>query len=74
MCIRDRNWKRYAYLVTRLRKLRYHVEEFQLNAADFGAPQVRKRLFLVADREAEIPAIAATSESWNCLLYTSRCV
>lgn len=63
--VQMQNWKKYAYLVTSLRKLRYHVKEVQLNAADFGTPQVRKRLFLVADREMEIPAITATSEIWN---------
>ncbi|KPU83662.1 DNA methyltransferase, partial [Marinosulfonomonas sp. PRT-SC04] len=37
--------------VKALRKLKYKVEWFKLRACDYGAPTIRKRLFLVARRD-----------------------
>ena len=45
-----RNWSRYPDLVQELQCLGYQVSEHILNAADFGVPQTRRRLFLVCDR------------------------
>jgi len=61
--IQMRDWRRYRRLVRDLRRLGYHIRECQLNAADFGVPQSRERLFLVCDRIAEVPAIQITVEA-----------
>jgi len=50
-----RPWKRYQELCTRLRGLGYSVDEFVLDASKFGVPQRRRRLFVVASREAVLP-------------------
>lgn len=52
--VRMRKWARHAELKNKIVELGYQVREFVLNAADFGAPQARKRLFLVCAR-SEIP-------------------
>lgn len=41
------SWDRHAELLDKLRKLDYFVREVILNAKDFGAPQSRKRLFIL---------------------------
>jgi len=43
----------FKRFVTRLRKLGYHVEWRNLDAADYGAPTHRKRLFLIARNDGE---------------------
>lgn len=48
-----RRWNRYAEFKSGLTRLGYHIREQVLNAADFGVPQARRRLFLLCDREAE---------------------
>lgn len=52
---RMRQWERHRELVEQLDSLGYTVSEVILNAADLGAPQARKRLFLICDREGEPP-------------------
>ncbi len=47
---RMKTWDRHDDLIVSLRKLGYQVNDLFLNAADFGTPQSRKRLFLVCDR------------------------
>jgi len=47
---RMKSWSRHDRFVTSLKILGYTVNDLFLNAADFGAPQSRKRLFLVCDR------------------------
>ena len=42
-------WPGYGRLIQRLRKS-YHITEQTLDAADFGAPQNRRRLFVIGDR------------------------
>ena len=44
-------WDSYQEWLSRLRDLGYWTSEFKLNAQDFGAPQSRRRLFVLADRE-----------------------
>jgi DNA (cytosine-5)-methyltransferase 1 len=44
-----RSWKRYSVWLANLRTLGYHVREQVLNAADFGVPQGRRRLFVMCD-------------------------
>ena len=54
-----RSWGGYDQLVATLEKdLHYHIDCQSLNAADFGVPQARKRLFIICDREQPIPPIA----------------
>jgi len=43
----------FKRFVARLRKLGYHVEWRNLDAADYGAPTHRKRLFLIARNDGE---------------------
>jgi len=40
-------WRR---LVARLKRLRYYVNSFVLDSADFGVPQLRRRSFTIASR------------------------
>lgn len=47
---RMKRWDRHIELVRSIEKMGYTVSEMMLNAAEFGTPQARKRLFLIADR------------------------
>lgn len=55
--VQMRNWSRYSELLKALRK-DYKVTPQVLDAADFGAPQTRRRLFLLADRIREPPDLS----------------
>ena len=46
-----RPWSRYKALTAQLKTLGYNVAEQFLKASDFGVPQARRRLFIVADRD-----------------------
>jgi len=48
---RMKKWERHEELLIALEKLGYTISQLLLNAADFGTPQSRKRLFLICDRE-----------------------
>lgn len=48
---RMKKWERHHELVSALEKAGYTVNQLLLNAADFGTPQSRKRLFLICDRD-----------------------
>lgn len=54
--IHMRSWPRYQNLLQMLRVQGYEVTEHILDAADYGVPQRRKRLFLLCDREGEPPS------------------
>ena len=47
---RMRKWDRHEDMLVSLEKCGYKVNQLLLNAADFGTPQSRKRLFLICDR------------------------
>ena len=47
----DRKGKTFDLFVAELRRLGYRVEHRELRACDYGAPTIRKRLFLVARRD-----------------------
>jgi len=53
------SWSKHPKLLEELWKLNYFVKELELNSADFGVPQARKRLFLICSlaKEARIPSI-----------------
>ena len=48
---RMKKWGRHNELVSSIESAGYRVNDLVLNAADFGVPQSRKRMFLVCDRE-----------------------
>lgn len=52
-----KSWSRYQELLDMLRALGYRMREEVVTAADFGAPQSRKRLFLIGGMGKEPPAI-----------------
>jgi DNA (cytosine-5)-methyltransferase 1 len=52
-----RPWSRYGELKEGLEGLGYNLREYVLDASDFGVPQSRRRLFIVCDRENEVPVI-----------------
>ncbi len=51
---RMKSWDRHDHLLVSLKNLGYHVNDLFLNAADFGTPQSRKRMFLVCDRQGSV--------------------
>jgi len=48
---RMRKWERHEELLVTLEELGYTISKLMLDAADFGTPQARKRLFLICDRQ-----------------------
>lgn len=48
---RMKKWDRHGELVRTIESYSYRVNDLYLNAADFGAPQSRKRMFLICDRK-----------------------
>ena len=50
---RMKQWDRHQELVQSIEMEGYRVSDLYLNAADFGTPQSRKRMFLVCDRDGE---------------------
>lgn len=57
--IHMRRWERYAEFLEGL-KSDYRTVELVLNAADFGVPQSRSRLFILCDRDADPPSVLRT--------------
>ena len=60
-----RAWTRYPEFLKLLREEGYAVKEHVLDAADFGVPQRRRRLFILCDREAEPPSSFPGSHESN---------
>jgi DNA (cytosine-5)-methyltransferase 1 len=52
-----RPWSRYGELKEALEDLGYHLNEFVLDASDFGVAQSRRRLFVVCDLEGPVDDI-----------------
>jgi DNA (cytosine-5)-methyltransferase 1 len=48
-----RNWKGFDRLIRELKDLDYHISLQILDAADFGVPQTRRRLFVLCDKDRE---------------------
>ncbi len=51
-----KQWDRYPEFI-QLLKIGYHCRELTLDAADFGVPQSRRRLFILCDRDSEPPEV-----------------
>jgi DNA (cytosine-5)-methyltransferase 1 len=56
--IQMRNWDRYGDLLDALRA-EYRIRPQVLDAADFGVPQSRRRLFILCDRKREPPDLSS---------------
>lgn len=54
-----RRWTRYTEFKSALEGLGYKLREQVLNSANFGVPQSRRRLFLLADKQKMPPKVAA---------------
>ncbi len=52
-----RTWNGFDALIDGLREQKYRVRLERLDASDFGVPQTRRRLFVICDRNREVPAI-----------------
>ena len=58
--VQMRSWSGYERLLERLWYRGYHISEQVLDAADFGVPQNRRRLFLICSREGEPAPVQPT--------------
>lgn len=58
-----RSWARYQELISGLKGLGYNIREQVLNAADFGVPQSRRRLFVTCDLYAEPDEVIAKKQT-----------
>ncbi len=54
-------WDAYQEWLSRLQALGYYTRELKLNAEQFGVPQSRRRLYIVADSERE-PLVPRTKK------------
>jgi DNA (cytosine-5)-methyltransferase 1 len=54
-----KRWSRYAEFKRALEELGYKLSEQVLNSKDFGVPQSRRRLFLLADRNQQPPKVVS---------------
>jgi DNA (cytosine-5)-methyltransferase 1 len=61
-------WSRYRELLDRLSALGYQTSEEILDAAEFGAPQSRNRLFLIGDLHGVPPKIAVKTKKRRTVL------
>ena len=50
-------WIGFDTLLEELRRQKYRIRFENLNASEFGVPQTRRRLFVLCDREREVPVI-----------------
>lgn len=57
-----KSWSEHPKLLKELWQLNYFVKEIELNAADFGVPQSRKRLFLLCTRAKDVQIPVGTEE------------
>ena len=62
--IQMRTWSRYQGLLKALRR-DYKVRAQLLDAANFGVPQTRRRLFILCDRKSEPPDLSVHRSSYR---------
>lgn len=62
-----RPWARYVELIGTLKRMGYKVREQVLNAASFGVPQNRRRLFVVCDKNSEPKIIIPPRIETSCV-------
>jgi DNA (cytosine-5)-methyltransferase 1 len=60
-----RNWRGFDTLMDELRGFGYHIRPQVLDAADFGVPQKRRRLYVLCDLIREPPEILARTRRHN---------
>jgi DNA (cytosine-5)-methyltransferase 1 len=51
--VQIRNWRGFKTLIGELRNFGYHIRFEVLDAADFGVPQTRRRLFVLCDLDED---------------------
>jgi DNA (cytosine-5)-methyltransferase 1 len=73
----DRKGKHFRSFVSKLRRLGYTVEWRELRACDFGAPTIRKRLFIIARCDGESivwPKPTHGKHTPNAWLTAAECI
>ncbi len=58
-----RTWNGFDKLITGLRDQKYRIRTERLDASEFGVPQTRRRLFVICDRDRDVPAIARSRKA-----------
>ena len=71
---RIRRWHRHEEFVREIENRGYTVSELFLNAADFGVPQSRKRMFLIGDREGTTVSDDHIKERYRRKIRTARSI
>lgn len=56
--VQMRSWEGFRAFCDELQALKYNLRTQVIDAADFGVPQTRRRLFLLADRDAPPPVVS----------------
>ncbi len=55
--VQMRTWNGFETLIDGLRDQKYRIRLERLDASEFGVPQTRRRLFVICDRDREVPPI-----------------
>lgn len=67
-------WKRHSEFKTEIETMGYSISELLLNAAEFGASQARKRLFMVCDRLGTPPELSEIRRKYSRQHRTVRSI
>jgi len=68
-----RSFQSFTNILSELRRYGYAVDYWHLNSADFGVPQTRKRLFLVARLNARVQRPEATHRQRGDMFLPAWC-
>jgi DNA (cytosine-5)-methyltransferase 1 len=63
--VQIQNWPGFSRLINELRDVGYHIRIETLDAADFGVPQTRRRLFVLCDLDREPPHVRSRTRRWK---------